>query len=293
MSELTNMSRRGAIGAAAAFMLASQARLSAQPAIVSGMVPVAGGGLFYRDSGGIGPAIVLLHAATGSADSWLDYQFPAFAAAGLRVIAYSRRGHTGSPFVSGPDNGTTVGDLNAVVDFLKVKRFHILGTAAGGFTVPQYALAHPERLLSMTMACSQGGIGEPEFRAAIARISIPEFRTLPASFRELSPGYRASNPEGVARWDALEHKAVIDKRVSQRSGVTIDWQALGRIKVPALVIAGAADLYIPPVVARSYASRIPGSRFEVMPNSGHSAYWEEPELFNRTVLEFVKGIHAL
>src|SRR5215467_9865243 len=51
--------------------------------------------LYYWDTGGDGPAIVLLHPATGSALIW-GYQQPAFAKAGYRVIGYSRRSYYNS-----------------------------------------------------------------------------------------------------------------------------------------------------------------------------------------------------
>src|SRR5215813_12050435 len=51
--------------------------------------------LWYWDTGGSGVPIVLLHPATGSALIW-GYQQPAFAKAGYRVIAYSRRGYYNS-----------------------------------------------------------------------------------------------------------------------------------------------------------------------------------------------------
>ena len=37
-----------------------------------------------------------------------------------------------------------------------------------------------------------------------------------------------------------------------------------------------------------FAARIKGSEFVVVPNTGHSTYWEDPESFNRAVLEFIR-----
>lgn len=230
---------------------------------------------------------MLLHPATGSAEIWREYQIPAFVKAGYRVVAYSRRGHRGSPVVAGADPGAAVADLGALVDFLKLDRFHLVGSAAGGFVVPDYALTRPERVASIVIACSQGGATDPEFRAALTRMNPPSFTQMPASFRELAPAYRALNQAGTARWEELEHTAVIGARVPQPPTNNLDWAALARIRPPALVIAGAADLYMPPALARLYASHIPKSEFALLPESGHSGYWEEPELFNRLVLEFV------
>jgi pimeloyl-ACP methyl ester carboxylesterase len=63
---------------------------------------------------------------------------------------------------------------------------------------------------------------------------------------------------------------------------------LGAIKVPLLFIAGGADLYAPPSLMRLLAARVKHSEFVVVPEAGHSAYWEEPDLFNDAVLTFIK-----
>ena len=62
---------------------------------------------------------------------------------------------------------------------------------------------------------------------------------------------------------------------------------LEAISVPTLLITGDADMYAPPPVMRMFAARVKGSQAVVIPEAGHSAYWEQPEIFNRTVLEFI------
>src|SRR5580658_6337635 len=65
------------------------ASLSAQTREAYATVP--GAKIFYRDTGGSGVPVILLHAATGSSRVW-EYQIPAFVVAGYRVIAFDRRG---------------------------------------------------------------------------------------------------------------------------------------------------------------------------------------------------------
>ena len=71
----------------------------------------------------------------------------------------------------------------------------------------------------------------------------------------------------------------------------INFTSLGRIRVPTLVIGGDADLGAPPPMLRMYAARIPGAELKIVPEAGHSLYWEQPELFNRTLLDFF-GRHS-
>jgi pimeloyl-ACP methyl ester carboxylesterase len=46
-------------------------------------------------------------------------------------------------------------------------------------------------------------------------------------------------------------------------------------------------MYSPPPIMRMFAARVKGSKSVVVPEAGHSAYWEQPEIFNRTVLDFI------
>jgi pimeloyl-ACP methyl ester carboxylesterase len=259
-----------------------------QHPVSEGLVDVGGVRLWCWDTGGSGEPIVLLHPATGSGAIW-EYQQPVFAAAGYRVIGYSRRGHYRSE--TGPtDNiGNAVDDLDRLMDALKIERFHIVGSAWGGFIVPDYALAHPERLLSMTIACSQGGVSEPSYRQLIDAITPQPFRNMPASLRELGPAYRAANPAGVARWEELEHVAQSSERpLRQPTKNRLLWPDVERIRTPALLFTGGADLYAPPPLMLEYARHLQGAETAILSESGHSGYWEQPDAFNELVLDFVR-----
>ena len=85
--------------------------------------------LWYRDSGGTGVPVVLLHAGTGSALVW-EHQVPAFTAAGYRVIAYDRLGFGKSSLDPGAAPGTSVDDLQGLMRHLGISTFHLAGTAA-------------------------------------------------------------------------------------------------------------------------------------------------------------------
>ena len=62
---------------------------------------------------------------------------------------------------------------------------------------------------------------------------------------------------------------------------------LETVKAPTLLVTGDADLYAPPPVLQLFAARIKGSETYIVPEAGHSTYWEQPELFNRAVLNFL------
>jgi len=96
--------------------------------------------LWFVDTGGAGVPIVLLHPNTGTVEIWAP-QIAGFAQAGYRVIAFDRRGwgkSTPDP-ATGPQPGSIAEDLHALVEHLKLDKFHLLGVAGGGFSVLDYA----------------------------------------------------------------------------------------------------------------------------------------------------------
>ena len=245
--------------------------------------------IWYRDTGGSGVPVVFVHAATGSSRVW-EYQLPAFTAAGYRVVVYDRRGFGRSAIdPAGAQPGTGADDLLALVSHLGVDRFHLVGTAAGGGIAVDFALSFPQRLRSLVMANAIGGVQDDEYLELGRRIRpAPQFDALPPDFRELGPSYRATNPSGTQRWLELERASRLQGSLpAQTMRNRITFALLEEMKIPTLLLTGDADLYAPPAVLRLFAARIKNSESVIVPEAGHSAYWEQPEIFNRAVLEFI------
>lgn len=175
------------------------------PALLSAeYAEVPGAKIFYTDTGGSGVPVVFLHAATGSSRVW-EYQIPAFTRAGYRVIAFDRRGW-GRTVVdpAGPQPGTGADDLRALLDHLKIDRVHLVSTAAGAFVALDFAVSFPQRIRSLVIANTIGGVQDPDFLEQGRRLRPPQFDALPPELRELGPAYRAADPEGTKRWMDLE-----------------------------------------------------------------------------------------
>jgi pimeloyl-ACP methyl ester carboxylesterase len=245
--------------------------------------------LWYSDSGGSGEPIVLLHANTGNADSW-QYNIPGFAEAGYRVIAFDRRGwgrSTANPD-TGLQPGTIAEDLHALAEYLKIDRFHLVSVAGGGFAAYDYVLWHPERLLTLTVAASGGAIADEAMRQLRQKTTLPGFSSWPAEFREVSMGYMATNPEGLDRWLEIHRNSRQEGAPVQLQRTTITYARLETIRVPTLLMPGDQDLQTPPWVMRRQLAHIPAATFIVLPEAAHSINWEQPEAFNRNVLEFIR-----
>jgi pimeloyl-ACP methyl ester carboxylesterase len=250
-----------------------------------GFIQVDGAKLWYQDGGGTGVPIVLLHAATGSAASW-RYQQHRLAAEGYRVIVYSRRGHYRSTVENPQLKISGADDLLALSQTLELPKFHLVGTAVGGFTAMDFALSHPERLRSLVIASSLGGIDEPEFVEVTKRLLTPDVMALPSYIKELGPSYRALNPIGTRRWIELETIASSGKPALQPKDNRVTWESLKRLP-PTMFLTGDADLYMPPALFTLIKPHIPGAHFVVIAEAGHSTSWEQPDAFNTAVLSFV------
>lgn len=245
-----------------------------------------GHALWCFDTGGDGVPVVLLHAGVGSGRFWV-HQSPVFAEGGYRLIGYSRRGHAGSVLGDPRAAGIGSADLLTVVDHLGLGKFHLVGTAAGGMVAADFTVSHERRLRSLVLANTIVGVIDAEYQAAQARLWPHGFDALPPDFKELGPTYRHLNPEGAARWNALAVQARNAAIAEQGFANAVTWERLAAWTLPVLLLTGDADLYMPPSVMRLFQTRITGSETCLVPNCGHSAYWEQPDIFNRAVLDFV------
>lgn len=249
--------------------------------------------LWYTDTGGTGIPVIFLHAASGTSASWV-YQEPAFTAAGYRCICYDRRGWGQSQTTaSDGDLGNVSDDLNGLAAHLGLSRFHVVATAAGGIVGLDYTLSYPERVYSLVIATTIGGVEDPDYMEVQHRLRPPEIQALPVALRELGPSYRGLHPEGARRWIEIERSSRPGGHDGPRQPLKqpMTYARLETMAVPVLALAGEADLLSPPALMRLLVAHLPGSQFATIPEAGHAAFWEQPDLWNRLVLDFI-GQHS-
>jgi pimeloyl-ACP methyl ester carboxylesterase len=281
-----------------------KAKASAKPASVNPMKPIPvpqqvpvkegmatmpdGGRLFYRDTGGKGPVVLFSHPASQSALIWL-YQMPVFVKAGYRVVAYSRRSYYGSDPVNADNPGFAADDMYNVTEYLGINKFHGVGCAAGGGVLAQFAVSYPEKLLSVTISSNSFSVSEGYIADIADRVRPHEtWEELPRWFRELGPSYRAANEEGQKLWDELEEKSGGRTAGRQKAKNKITPQTLEGLKLPVLMMGGDCDMSTPSSLLRMSASHIKNCEVRIIYEAGHSPYWEQPEIFNSTILNFIK-----
>ncbi|MBM3341249.1 MAG: alpha/beta hydrolase [Betaproteobacteria bacterium] len=260
--------------------------IPAQTPTQEGLLDVQGARLWYWDTGGGGHPVILLHAGTQSAAGWV-YQQPVLAHAGFRVIAYSRRGYYRSDVKDATDPGIGSEDLHALIEHLKLDSVDLIGAAQGAFYAVDYVLEYPQKVRSLAIVSSYLGITDADYAEVNNRLRPQFFASLPHDFQELSPSYRAGNPEGLAAWNATTHQAVPGARVTPRRKQALTWARLETIKHPTLLMTGDSDLYTPPSLLRMQAQHMPHAQVHIVAEAGHSPYWEQPEVFNTILLAFL------
>lgn len=242
--------------------------------------------MWFEDHEGTEDPVVLVHPKSGSSEIWAP-QADAFSRAGHRLIVFDRRGSRRS-VPTGTRESSGVNDLVDLLDHLKVEQAHLVGTALGGSDALGFAVAHPDRVKTLVLSNSFGGVSDIGYVKMFGRMWSSELLSLPAHLLELSPTYRGSDPGGVDRWKRIHHDAQAASTVDERlpDGVTLE--QLERLCVPTLMITGAADLLTPPSLMRLMAERVSNCRFEVVPDAGHATAWEQPDTWNMLVLEFIR-----
>ncbi|HWG03834.1 MAG TPA: alpha/beta hydrolase [Beijerinckiaceae bacterium] len=260
--------------------------LPEQAPATEGMAPVPDGRVWCWDTGGDGQAVVFVHPNAGSGLSW-PYQQPVFAKAGYRVVGYSRRNFYKSDLANTDDPGIASEDLHHLVTFLSLDRFHLIGVAAGGSVATDYALSHPERLRSLTICGRTAGVSKGAVAEAVAAAKPQLWNRLPRAFQEIGPSYRVANPDGVKRWSEINRLSEARKGARQKNASVITAEKLKSMRIPVLLMTGSADLTAPPSLMRLVAKQIPNSELVIVGEAGHSIYWEQPEVFNRIVLDFI------
>ena len=255
-----------------------------------GFADLPGVRLWFTDSGGAGEPVVLLHPNTGTSEIW-EPQIAALAKAGFRAIAFDRRGwgkSTADP-ATGAQPGHVAEDLDRLADFLSLDRFHLVGVAGGGFVALDYAAWRGQRLRSLVVGASTGAVSDRTVQEVIARIEIPGIRDLPAHYREVGPSYRAVNPEGTARWLEIHERAQQKGAPAQSLRSPNTFAKLATIDVRTLVLPAGADLLAPPALMWIWAQHVKDAQWVVVPDAGHAVAWEQPEVFNSYLLQFLRG----
>jgi pimeloyl-ACP methyl ester carboxylesterase len=238
---------------------------------------------------------VLIHGGQLDCRIW-DDQFHALARRFL-VIRYDVRGFGGS--VRPDQLYSDADDLAGLLDYLDVKKAHLVGLSLGGRIAIDFAVAYPPRVASLTLAgpglagYEPPGGAESDLRMwnviKTARDVGPDKATelwlsdpfvAPAMEQAgLAPRLRRIARENAHCW--------LENPVLQRSPRPPAAERLGEIKVATLLVLGDRDLPQIKATTEVLEKGIHGSRKVVIQGAGHMVNMEKPDVFNEAVLSFL------
>jgi pimeloyl-ACP methyl ester carboxylesterase len=250
----------------------------------------------HFEEAGSGDAIVLLHGLGSCGQDWL-LQVPVFAER-FHVITPDLRGHgqTDKP-QGGVRVSDLVGDVIGLLDVLDVDRAHIVGLSLGGCVAQELALDVPSRVRSLTLANTFAHLSSDSPRHALmlaSRLAVLGLWGLPAQAHFVAARLFPKPEQAGLRKLAAERIAANEPATYRRLLLAIRAfdvrDRLREIKCPTLVIAGDRDTTVPMKAKQLVASLIPGARLEIVADSGHATPIDQPEVFNRLVLNFVESV---
>lgn len=239
------------------------------------------------------PWVVLLGSLGTTAAVW-DRQVPALRAS-FRVVRIEHPGHGGSGVPAGQGSVEALGQRAlATLDHLGVDRAHVAGLSLGGLVGIWLAANHPARVDSLVLACTAGRFDAAEsYRQRAAAVRAEGARQLVPGIlsRWFTEPYASRCPDVVA-----EHAAMLEGVRPEGYAYCCEAIAgadlrgdLARIAARALVVGGALDPVVPPDLAASTMSTIPGATLCVIAGGAHLVNVEQPDAFNEVLIRHLIG----
>jgi 3-oxoadipate enol-lactonase len=241
------------------------------------------------------PAVLMIQGLGADKHGWDMQRF--VLATRYRVIALDNRGAGRSDKPFGHYSLEQMADdVVSVLDDLGIDSAHVVGASMGGAIAQLVALRHPQRVRSLTLACTacrhhpwrrelltgwatkatEQGMGTMTAEAARWVIG-------PRSFRRVFPAFGWLGPLALGRPAhafAAQVRAILatDETMADR---------LADITVPVLVMVGNQDILTPRGDSEELAERLPNAELVVISGAAHGFMVEHASTFNRVLLEFL------
>ncbi|HEX7183654.1 MAG TPA: alpha/beta fold hydrolase [Thermoanaerobaculia bacterium] len=225
------------------------------------------------------------------------------------VVFWDQRGNGRSDALKPGQSCTLadqIADLEALRAHLGYEKIDLLGHSWGGYLSMAYAARHPERIAHLVLLASAAPRMQdtrflfedvfPEIveqRKALAyAINLGDEAAVEADLRAhrsmlfLSPEKRDAF---LAATPTFTYRRPVQQAILADLARYDLNPELPKLRMPALVATGRYDINVAPAVSYRIHKAIPGSRFVVFERSGHMAFIEEPEAFQKVLEEFLAG----
>ena len=258
----------------------------------------------YYEEHGRGTLLVLAYGIGGNTKMW-DVNVPGLAAR-HRLILWEPRGHARSDAPADPAKYSFQRwalDLKAVLDHLGLRRAHLGGLSLGAGIVTRFALRFPGRARSLVVTNSSSASGLPltwqnvVMRARSIEITLTQGMDAMAEFAmAANPNLSerlALDPEAKAEfYEEYRQLTPIGYANSLRALLAMDHitDQLSTLRMPVLLVGGDRDPSLAPM--KVMRQKIRGSTLVVLAPASHFANRDQPEAWNRTVLDFLARVEG-
>lgn len=262
-------------------------------------LPTADGDLAYLDTGS-GDPVVLIHSGFVDHRVWRD-QIPALAAH-HRVIAPDVRGHGFSANASAPFRWAD--DLAALLRHIDAGPAVLVGLSMGGVIATDTVLEHPGLVRAVVTSGAVTGdfqytdAWHQELQAESARaLAAGDLEAWTRAFLRVVPGPHRDaddiDPDIARRLREMALHTLAKHTPDEKDRlvrVTGSWDRLPEIDVPLLVLSGGLEPAELHAAAERLAAAVPDGRSVILEGTGHYPNLERPQLFNDTVLDFLRTL---
>ncbi|MGO2750413.1 MAG: bifunctional 3-oxoadipate enol-lactonase/4-carboxymuconolactone decarboxylase PcaDC [Pseudoclavibacter sp.] len=214
----------------------------------------------------------------------------------LRILRIDLPGHGSSPAAA---EAFTIAELAdavlGVVDEAGGGAFHLAGLSLGGAIALELALAHPDRVKSLALFCTDSKIGTTEGweqRAAAVRASGTASLVTGSAERWFAPGFLEQNPLSAA---ARSLSTLIDiddesyARCNEALAAFDRTASLGSLTAPTLVVSGEHDVVTTPEAMQALTERIPNAYHSTIAGTAHLAALEDPDAAARLLTTHLRA----
>jgi 3-oxoadipate enol-lactonase / 4-carboxymuconolactone decarboxylase len=253
--------------------------------------------LFYDLTGPEDAPVVVFSTSVGATLEMWDPQVRALRDR-FRLLRYDTRGHGRSEVVDRPTSIEELADdLAGLLDALGIAKAHLVGLSLGGMTGQALALRHPDKLESLVLLATSAYLPPAEAwteRAATVRskgmATIADTvmsRWFTRAFRERAPAIVAAIRERFVANDANGYaiccEAIRDMDLRP---------AIGAVRTPTLILAGADDPATPVAMMEDIRARISDAEMIIVPRTAHLLNIERPEIVNAHLAAFLARFTA-
>ncbi|MEW5855466.1 MAG: alpha/beta fold hydrolase [Myxococcota bacterium] len=248
--------------------------------------------LLPHDVTGTGAPLLLVHAFPLDARMWQPQREGL--AHRLKVITPDLAGFGRAGTLPGPESlEAHANDLVTLLDHLGLDDAHVLGLSMGGYIALALARRHPRRLRGLILADTRAGADSDEAKVnrdrSVALVetqgvrALVEQQLLPKLLRTDAPAAVRSQVVEMAASQGVAGVVAALKAMKARPDST---PVLTTLQCPLLVLVGQDDVLTPPDEAGRMAKVVKDARCEVLPGAAHLSNLENPDAFNRAVLDF-------